>query len=171
MSLSGGQVGNGLASLISAMIGSLGINSYSSSIGLSAATGITKFSRSIAYIISNTFALLSLVPAAAAVFATIPAPVIAVAVFVEAEFTCADGKGRKLRRTPGLLNWLASRARKGSGGFGGGGFLFRDYQIGDGADLLRGEVAGRCQSHPGSIDRGVEPRFTQLVGLTRAQGQ
>jgi len=29
-------------------------------------------------------------------------------------------------------------ARKGSGGFGRGGFLFRDYQIGDGADLLRG---------------------------------
>ena len=52
-----------------------------------------------------------------------------------------------------------------------GGFLFRDYQIGDGSDLLRGEVGGRCQSHPGSIDRGVEPRLTQLVGLTRARGQ
>ena len=25
------------------------------------------------------------------------------------------------------------------------------------ADLLRGEVGGRRQSHPGSIDRGVEP--------------
>ena len=34
-SLIGGQVGNGIASIISAMIGSLGINSYSSSIGLS----------------------------------------------------------------------------------------------------------------------------------------
>ena len=34
--------------------------------------------------------------------------------------------------TPGLLNWLASRAREGSGGFGGGGFLFRDYQIATG---------------------------------------
>ena len=41
----------------------------------------------------------------------------------------------------------------------------------DGSDLLRGEVGGRCQSHPGSIDRGVEPRLTQLVGLTRARGQ
>ena len=30
---------------------------------------------------------------------------------------------------PGLLNWLASRAREGGGEFGGGGFLFRDYQI------------------------------------------
>jgi hypothetical protein len=67
------------------------------------------------------------------------------------------GRERTGRDPPGQLNWLASRARKGSGGFGCGGFLFRDYQIGDGADLLRGEVAGRCQSHPGSIDRGVEP--------------
>jgi xanthine permease XanP len=89
MSLSGGQVGNGLASLISAMIGSLGINSYSSSIGLSAATGIT--SRSIAYIISITFALLSLVPAAAAVFATIPAPVIGAAMFFTAAFVFTSG--------------------------------------------------------------------------------
>ena len=64
---------------------------------------------------------------------------------------------RRRRRAPGLPNWLASRAREGSGGFGRGGFLFRDYQIGDGADLLRGEIGGRCQSHPGSIDRGVEP--------------
>ena len=36
---------------------------------------------------------------------------------------------RRRRRVPGLLNWLASRAREGGGGFGGGGFLFRDYQI------------------------------------------
>ena len=73
-------------------------------------------------------------------------------------------------RVPGLLNWLASRAREGSGGFGGGGFLFRDYQIGDGADLPRGEVGGRCQSHPGSIDRGADPPLIQLVGVTRARG-
>ena len=58
---------------------------------------------------------------------------------------------------PGLLNWLASRAREGSGGFGCGGFLFRDYQIGDEADPRRGEIGGRRQSHPGSIERGVEP--------------
>ena len=71
---------------------------------------------------------------------------------------------RRRRRAPGLLNWLASRAREGSGGFGGGGFLFRDYQIGDGSDLLRGEVGGRCQSHPGSIDRGVEPWWPRSLG-------
>ena len=41
----------------------------------------------------------------------------------------------------------------------------------DGSDPRRGEVGGRCQSHPGSIDGGVGPRFTQLVGLTRARGR
>jgi xanthine permease XanP len=89
MSLSGGQVGNGVASIISAMIGSLGINSYSSSIGLSVATGIT--SRSIAYIITVVFALLSLVPAAAVVFTTIPAPVIGAAMFFTAAFVFTSG--------------------------------------------------------------------------------
>jgi xanthine permease XanP len=88
-SLIGGQVGNGIASIISAMIGSLGINSYSSSIGLSVATGIT--SRSIAYIISIAFALLSLVPAAAVAFATIPAPVIGAAMFFTAAFVFTSG--------------------------------------------------------------------------------
>jgi NCS2 family nucleobase:cation symporter-2 len=88
-SLSGGLVGNGIASIISAMIGSLGINSYSSSIGLSAATGIT--SRSLAYIISIAFALLSLVPAAAALFTTIPAPVIGAALFFTAAFVFTSG--------------------------------------------------------------------------------
>ena len=88
-SLSRGLFGNGIASIISAMIGSLGINSYSSSIGLSVATGIT--SRSIAYIISIAFALLSLVPPAAVVFTTIPAPVIGAAMFFTAAFVFTRG--------------------------------------------------------------------------------
>jgi len=88
-SLSRGLLGNGIASAISAMIGSLGINSYSSSIGLSVATGIT--SRSLAYIIAIAFALLSLMPAAAALFTTIPAPVIGAALFFTAAFVFASG--------------------------------------------------------------------------------
>jgi xanthine permease XanP len=88
-SLSGGLLGNGIASAISAMIGSLGINSYSSSIGLSVATGIT--SRSLAYIIAIAFALLSLMPAAAALFTTIPAPVIGAALFFTAAFVFTSG--------------------------------------------------------------------------------
>ncbi len=88
-SLSGGMVGNGIASVISAIIGSLGVNSYSSSIGLSAATGVT--SRSLAYIICVVLALLSLMPPAAVLFATIPPPVVGAALFFSAAFVLTSG--------------------------------------------------------------------------------
>jgi xanthine permease XanP len=88
-SLSGGLAGNGLASVICGLIGSLGVNSYSSSIGLSTATGIT--SRSVAYVVGIVFALLALVPTAAAMVATIPAPVIGAALFFTAAFVFING--------------------------------------------------------------------------------
>lgn len=88
-SLRGGMVGNGLATVISAVIGGMGINTYSVSIGLSAATGIT--SRSVAYIIAIGFALLGLIPAAAAVITTIPAPVVGAALFFAAAFVFTSG--------------------------------------------------------------------------------
>jgi NCS2 family nucleobase:cation symporter-2 len=67
----------------------MGINSYGPSIGLSAATGIT--SRSLAYIIAIAFALLSLIPAAAALITTIPAPVVGAALFFTAAFLFTSG--------------------------------------------------------------------------------
>jgi NCS2 family nucleobase:cation symporter-2 len=88
-SLTGGMVGNGIASVISAVIGSMGINSYGPSVGLSAATGIA--SRSLAYMIAIAFALLSLIPAAAAVITTIPAPVVGAALFFTAAFVFTSG--------------------------------------------------------------------------------
>jgi xanthine permease XanP len=88
-SLSGGLAGNGLASVICGLIGSPGVNSYSSSIGLSTATGIT--SRSLAYVISIVFALLALTPPAAAALATVPAPVIGAALFFTAAFVFTNG--------------------------------------------------------------------------------
>ncbi len=88
-SLRGGLVGNGIATVISAVIGSMGVNSYGPSIGLSAATGIT--SRSLAYIIAISFALLSLIPAAAALITTIPAPVVGAALFFTAAFLFTSG--------------------------------------------------------------------------------
>jgi len=88
-SLSGGLAGNGLASVICGLIGSPGVNSYSSSIGLSTATGIT--SRSLAYVISIVFALLALMPPAAAALATVPAPVIGAALFFTAAFVFTNG--------------------------------------------------------------------------------
>ena len=88
-SLRGGLVGNGIATIISAVIGSMGVNSYGPSIGLSAATGIT--SRSLAYMIAIAFALLSLIPAAAALITTIPAPVVGAALFFTAAFLFTSG--------------------------------------------------------------------------------
>ena len=88
-SLTGGMIGNGIASIISAVIGSMGINSYGVSVGLSAATGIA--SRSLAYMIAIAFALLSLIPAAAALITTIPAPVVGAALFFTAAFVFTSG--------------------------------------------------------------------------------
>jgi NCS2 family nucleobase:cation symporter-2 len=88
-SLSSGLAGNGLASIVCSLIGSLGVNSYSSSIGLSTATGIT--SRSLAPVISIAFVLLAFMPPAAALLATIPTPVIGAALFFTAAFVFTSG--------------------------------------------------------------------------------
>jgi NCS2 family nucleobase:cation symporter-2 len=88
-SLTGGLAANGLASIICSLIGSLGVNSYSSSIGLSTATGIT--SRSLAPAIGIIFALLAFIPPAAALVATIPGPVLGAALFFTAAFVFTSG--------------------------------------------------------------------------------
>jgi NCS2 family nucleobase:cation symporter-2 len=88
-SLSGGLAGNGTAAVFCGLVGSLGINSYTSCIGVSTATGIT--SRNVAYAIGVIFALLSVVPAAAVVVATIPAPVVGAALFFTAAFVFTSG--------------------------------------------------------------------------------
>ena len=88
-SLSGGLAGNGVAAVLCGLAGSLGINSYTSCIGVSTATGIT--SRSVAYAIGVVFAVLALVPSAAIVVATIPAPVVGAAMFFTAAFVFTSG--------------------------------------------------------------------------------
>lgn len=88
-SLTGGMVGNGIASVVSAVIGNMGVNSYGVSVGLSSATGIA--SRSLAYVIAVAFALLSLIPAAAVLITTIPAPVVGAALFFAAAFLFTSG--------------------------------------------------------------------------------
>ena len=71
------------------LVGSFGINSYSSSIGLSGATGVT--SRSVGYAIGAGFAILALFPPAAAVFAAMPRPVMGSALFFTAAFVLTSG--------------------------------------------------------------------------------
>ena len=74
-----------------------------------------------------------------------------------------------LRRAPRFTQLVGLTRARGQWRIGRGGFLFRDYQIGDEADPRRGEIGGRRQSHPGSIDGGVESPFTLIAVLTRAR--
>jgi NCS2 family nucleobase:cation symporter-2 len=88
-SLVGGVSANGLAMIFCGLVGSFGINSYSSSIGLSGATGVT--SRSVGYAVGVGFAILAVFPSAAAVFAAMPPPVMGAALFFTAAFVLTSG--------------------------------------------------------------------------------
>ena len=88
-SISGGVTGNGLGSIVCGLLGCLGSNTYSSSIGLSTATGVT--SRSVGYAIGVGFILLAFMPAAAVVFAAMPPPVMGAALFFTSAFVFVTG--------------------------------------------------------------------------------
>jgi NCS2 family nucleobase:cation symporter-2 len=88
-SLAGGVAANGLASMFCGLAGTVGPNSYSSCIGLSAATGIT--SRSVGYVVGIVFILLALFPAVAVLFAAMPPPVMGVTLFFTAAFVFTSG--------------------------------------------------------------------------------
>jgi xanthine permease XanP len=88
-SLSGGVAANGLATLFSGLVGSSGLNSNSSSVGLSGAMGIT--SRSVGFATGIAFALLSFIPFAAVVFAATPIPVIGASLFFTSAFVFTSG--------------------------------------------------------------------------------
>jgi NCS2 family nucleobase:cation symporter-2 len=88
-SLAGGVFANGIAVVICGLLGTCGLNTYSSSIGLSGATGVT--SRSVGYTVGAGFGVLAFVPAAAAVLAAMPLPVMGAALFFTAAFVFTSG--------------------------------------------------------------------------------
>jgi xanthine permease XanP len=88
-SLTGGVAANGLASLFSGLVGSTGVNSNSSSIGLSSAMGIT--SRSVGFATGIAFLLFSIVPVAAIGFAAMPVPVMGATLFFTSAFVFTSG--------------------------------------------------------------------------------
>jgi NCS2 family nucleobase:cation symporter-2 len=88
-SIAGGVSGNGLAAMCCGLLGCLGPNSYSSSVGLSAATGIT--SRSVGYAVGGSFIVLAFVPGAAVLFAAMPSPVMGAALFFTSAFVFTAG--------------------------------------------------------------------------------
>lgn len=88
-SLAGGVAANGVASIFCGLVGTTGLNSYSASVGLSGATGVT--SRTVGYSVGVLFVLLSLVPVAAIVVAALPGPVIGASMFFSSAFVFISG--------------------------------------------------------------------------------
>ena len=88
-SLTGGVAANGLATLLSGLMGSSGLNSNSSSVGLSSAMGIT--SRSVGFATGITFVLFSIVPIASIGFAAMPVPVMGASLFFTSAFVFTSG--------------------------------------------------------------------------------
>ena len=88
-SLAGGVSANGVAVMFCGLVGSCGINTYSSSIGLSGATGVT--SRTIGYAIGLGFCVLAFIPPTAVALAAMPLPVMGAALFFTAAFVFTSG--------------------------------------------------------------------------------
>lgn len=88
-SLSGGVAGNGLSALFCGLVGSPGLISSISSIGLSQATGVT--SRSLSYGIGAAFALMAFVPWAVFFLMATTAPVMAALLIFTAMFVLTNG--------------------------------------------------------------------------------
>jgi len=88
-SLAGGVAANGLGSLFSGLVGSSGVNSNSSSVGLSNAMGIT--SRNVGFATGVAFVLFSLFPVAAIGFAAMPVPVMGASLFFTSAFVFTSG--------------------------------------------------------------------------------
>jgi NCS2 family nucleobase:cation symporter-2 len=88
-SLAGGVSANGVAVMVCGLVGSCGINTYSSTIGLSGATGVT--SRSVGYAIGLGCCALAFVPPMAVVLAAMPLPVMGAALFFTAAFVFTSG--------------------------------------------------------------------------------
>jgi xanthine permease XanP len=76
-SISGGALANGITNVLGGMVGAHGVSTYTSSVGLAAATGVT--SRQVGYAIGGIFMVLAFMPKASAVFLVMPAPVIGAA--------------------------------------------------------------------------------------------
>lgn len=75
--ISGGALASGICNVAAGVLGGHGVSTYTSSVGLAAATGVT--SRYVGYAIGVIFLALAFMPKASAVFLIMPAPVIGAA--------------------------------------------------------------------------------------------
>lgn len=73
-SISGGALANGIGTLLAGALGTIGLNTSTSNVGLAAATGIT--SRTVAFAVGGIYLALAFLPKAGTIFAIMPAPVV-----------------------------------------------------------------------------------------------
>jgi xanthine permease XanP len=88
-SISGGALANGISTATAGLLGTIGVNTLTSSVGLSGATGVT--SRRIAYVIGGMFLVLAFLPKAAALLAVVPRPVLGATLVFSACFILING--------------------------------------------------------------------------------
>ncbi len=89
ISIRNGLFADGLSTMVSALLGSVGGNTYSASVGLSSATGVT--SRQISLWTGGILIALSIFPVAAAAVVSIPRPVIGAALLFNSAFILISG--------------------------------------------------------------------------------
>jgi NCS2 family nucleobase:cation symporter-2 len=73
-SISGGAMANGVSTFLAGWLGTIGINTSTSNVGLAAATGIT--SRKVAFTTGAIYLVLAFTPKAATIFAIMPGAVV-----------------------------------------------------------------------------------------------
>ncbi len=88
-SLSGGVLANGLNNTAAALLGTVGVSTYTSSIGLAGATGVT--SRLVAYATGGMFVLLAFLPKGSAFLMIMPRPVAGAVLLFSACFIFVNG--------------------------------------------------------------------------------
>ncbi|BBK36591.1 hypothetical protein STAQ_16690 [Allostella sp. ATCC 35155] len=88
-SIERGVRGDGLSTIISGLLGSVGLNSFSGSIGLSQASGV--LARQVGYAVGAVFFILAFFPPVIAIAAAIPRPVTGAVLLFSSTFILANG--------------------------------------------------------------------------------
>ncbi len=88
-SISGGALANGVGTLLSGLLGTVGLNTSTSNVGLASATGIT--SRVVAFAVGGIYLTLAFLPKVATVFAIMPAPVVGATLLFAAALVFVNG--------------------------------------------------------------------------------
>jgi NCS2 family nucleobase:cation symporter-2 len=88
-SISGGAAADALGSVVAGLLGTVGVNSSTSAVGVAGATGVT--SRSVAYAIGGVCALLAILPKLTTLLAIMPRPVVGATALFAACFVFVSG--------------------------------------------------------------------------------